>query len=138
MAELRRPGARGQIPRHADPGQSQQALRHEGADPQSRRRGRLLRDPAELRQEHRDRLRPPRGLNRRLRRQPADGDRKSTRLNSSHSQISYAVFCLKKKKNKICVLSISVSASSAVDVRSIIMMIKFITALTEVLALSRR
>src|SRR5205085_7912663 len=28
----------------------------------------------------------------------AIGDRKSTRLNSSHSQISYAVFCLKKKK----------------------------------------
>src|SRR2546430_10589600 len=27
------------------------------------------------------------------------GDRKSTRLNSSHSQISYAVFCLKKKKS---------------------------------------
>src|SRR2546430_13663194 len=29
---------------------------------------------------------------------PAHLDRKSTRLNSSHSQISYAVFCLKKKK----------------------------------------
>src|SRR2546430_12895375 len=29
-------------------------------------------------------------------------DRKSTRLNSSHSQISYAVFCLKKKKRTIC------------------------------------
>src|SRR5438445_9144744 len=29
------------------------------------------------------------------------GDRKSTRLNSSHANISYAVFCLKKKKNKI-------------------------------------
>src|SRR2546422_7074222 len=29
------------------------------------------------------------------------GDRKSTRLNSSHGYISYAVFCLKKKKNKI-------------------------------------
>src|SRR2546430_8647779 len=29
-----------------------------------------------------------------------DLDRKSTRLNSSHSQISYAVFCLKKKKTK--------------------------------------
>src|SRR2546430_10268611 len=29
-------------------------------------------------------------------------DRKSTRLNSSHSQISYAVFCLKKKKKSIC------------------------------------
>src|SRR2546430_15749541 len=28
----------------------------------------------------------------------AEEDRKSTRLNSSHSQISYAVFCLKKKK----------------------------------------
>src|SRR3712207_6970935 len=28
------------------------------------------------------------------------GDRKSTRLNSSHANISYAVFCLKKKKNK--------------------------------------
>src|SRR5688572_31132826 len=27
-------------------------------------------------------------------------DRKSTRLNSSHSQISYAVFCLKKKKHE--------------------------------------
>src|SRR2546430_10083904 len=31
------------------------------------------------------------------------GDRKSTRLNSSHSQISYAVFCLKKKKRRIYV-----------------------------------
>src|SRR5688572_32739065 len=29
-----------------------------------------------------------------------EADRKSTRLNSSHSQISYAVFCLKKKKKK--------------------------------------
>src|SRR3712207_7536837 len=28
-----------------------------------------------------------------------DRDRKSTRLNSSHANISYAVFCLKKKKN---------------------------------------
>src|SRR5205085_10961645 len=31
----------------------------------------------------------------------AERDRKSTRLNSSHSQISYAVFCLKKKNKKI-------------------------------------
>src|SRR5688572_31346814 len=44
----------------------------------------------------------------RLRVDPADEeaghrreDRKSTRLNSSHSQISYAVFCLKKKKQTI-------------------------------------
>src|SRR5215471_14354108 len=34
----------------------------------------------------------------RLRRNRAVGDRKSTRLNSSHVEISYAVFCLKKKK----------------------------------------
>src|SRR2546422_3116103 len=36
---------------------------------------------------------------------PARGDRKSTRLNSSHGYISYAVFCLKKKKNKKVKLS---------------------------------
>src|SRR2546428_10159505 len=30
---------------------------------------------------------------------PGKGDRKSTRLNSSHDQISYAVFCLKKNNN---------------------------------------
>src|SRR5688500_19203877 len=34
-----------------------------------------------------------------FRRASGDGDRKSTRLNSSHLVISYAVFCLKKKKN---------------------------------------
>src|SRR3712207_7933236 len=32
-------------------------------------------------------------------------DRKSTRLNSSHANISYAVFCLKKKNNSILLLS---------------------------------
>src|SRR5688572_32083603 len=48
---------------------------------------------------------PPRGLERapvvpgRARRRRR-ADRKSTRLNSSHSQISYAVFCLKKKKKE--------------------------------------
>src|SRR2546422_5218480 len=36
-----------------------------------------------------------------------DRDRKSTRLNSSHGYISYAVFCLKKKKNKINIKHIS-------------------------------
>src|SRR5437762_7386479 len=34
------------------------------------------------------------------RRAPGGGDRKSTRLNSSHRCISYAVFCLKKKKTE--------------------------------------
>src|SRR3712207_6993185 len=34
-----------------------------------------------------------------------DQDRKSTRLNSSHANISYAVFCLKKKRNQVGELS---------------------------------
>src|SRR5689334_24590991 len=52
-----------------------------------------------------DRLeRDPREASRELdwvaKQQVLQGDRKSTRLNSSHSSISYAVFCLKKKKKK--------------------------------------
>src|SRR3712207_8304425 len=35
---------------------------------------------------------------------PAGEDRKSTRLNSSHANISYAVFCLKKKKNSMHII----------------------------------
>src|SRR5476651_2755206 len=35
---------------------------------------------------------------------PAGGDRKSTRLNSSHANISYAVFCLKKKTKQLTIL----------------------------------
>src|SRR5438034_8867649 len=42
----------------------------------------------------------PRPTERRPIRVCRDGDRKSTRLNSSHTVISYAVFCLKKKKKK--------------------------------------
>src|SRR2546427_5982567 len=38
-----------------------------------------------------------------------DRDRKSTRLNSSHSQISYAVFCLKKKKKYSVLLTKSLA-----------------------------
>src|SRR2546427_2295424 len=45
-------------------------------------------------------LRDVRGARGELRRERGR-DRKSTRLNSSHSQISYAVFCLKKKKKEI-------------------------------------
>src|SRR3712207_7673540 len=37
---------------------------------------------------------------------PCVGDRKSTRLNSSHANISYAVFCLKKKKTLVTTLSL--------------------------------
>src|SRR5438445_13774822 len=42
----------------------------------------------------------PRSSTRRAARASRAGDRKSTRLNSSHANISYAVFCLKKKKKK--------------------------------------
>src|SRR2546426_2863133 len=44
--------------------------------------------------------------------EPTDQDRKSTRLNSSHLVISYAVFCLKKKKIDIHLLYPSVSPAS--------------------------
>src|SRR3712207_8058911 len=45
----------------------------------------------------------PAGVSRRLRLRYRD--RKSTRLNSSHANISYAVFCLKKKKqHRVCVI----------------------------------
>src|SRR2546430_16180453 len=46
------------------------------------------------------------------RRRRGMGDRKSTRLNSSHSQISYAVFCLKKKKKKNQQRFISIKVNS--------------------------
>src|SRR3712207_7661643 len=42
----------------------------------------------------------------------AGGDRKSTRLNSSHANISYAVFCLKKKKKKSSVIIFALSYTS--------------------------
>src|SRR3712207_7498035 len=41
----------------------------------------------------------PRGVGGGRRGRPGSRDRKSTRLNSSHANISYAVFCLKKKQN---------------------------------------
>src|SRR3712207_7951640 len=60
--------------------------RHRGASARSRRAaGAACRSPTD----------------RRLRRRRLRRDRKSTRLNSSHANISYAVFCLKKKKTNI-------------------------------------
>src|SRR3989454_2635997 len=47
----------------------------------------------------------------------ADADRKSTRLNSSHLVISYAVFCLKKKNNDVSTLSWSHTNDILVPVR---------------------
>src|SRR2546430_1880983 len=53
---------------------------------------------------------------------PADGqgsgDRKSTRLNSSHSQISYAVFCLKKKNSHIHAVLAPLRSAHARDERT--------------------
>ena len=72
-ADQGQPRPRRALARHADPRQPQQALRHQGADPEGRRRGRLLRDPGRLRQEHRHRLCAHGGPHRRHRRQPADG-----------------------------------------------------------------
>src|SRR6266571_303602 len=40
------------------------------------------------------------------------GDRKSTRLNSSHMSISYAVFCLKKKTNKMEQLNLAITGQA--------------------------
>src|SRR2546430_6780349 len=72
LFDLRRPAARPVAPRRLPP-------------PQALRPLRILR--------HGDRPGAPRGGG-----SLRGADRKSTRLNSSHSQISYAVFCLKKKK----------------------------------------
>src|SRR5437762_4674515 len=44
---------------------------------------------------------PPRADTSTARPEPVEGDRKSTRLNSSHRCISYAVFCLKKKRKNL-------------------------------------
>src|SRR6266480_5164221 len=55
--------------------------------------------PRRRRRPHRRRRRAPRRRAGRV--APGARDRKSTRLNSSHMSISYAVFCLKKKKKQI-------------------------------------
>src|SRR5262245_64641193 len=47
---------------------------------------------------------------------PVRSDRKSTRLNSSHLGISYAVFCLKKKKNHVaCIPDIEIARSQIIQ-----------------------
>src|SRR5215217_9069695 len=58
----------------------------------------LFRSPPPRRRRHP--RRGPAGSRRECSRVARDGDRKSTRLNSSHANISYAVFCLKKKKRQ--------------------------------------
>src|SRR5712675_3059488 len=60
----------------------------------------LFRSPCRRPSTAEDHPRPPRRDAAVLRMAHRHGDRKSTRLNSSHGYISYAVFCLKKKKKK--------------------------------------
>src|SRR5688572_32535016 len=60
---------------------------------------RSRRQAAQFAERHRGQIRRHDLVHRSAVRHPRQ-DRKSTRLNSSHSQISYAVFCLKKKKKK--------------------------------------
>src|SRR2546430_6310118 len=47
-------------------------------------------------------------------------DRKSTRLNSSHSQISYAVFCLKKKKQSIVHITRRHAQTTSLSITSLV------------------
>src|SRR3712207_8275600 len=75
---------------------SRRAARRSGGRGPRRRRGARGRRRAAERGDG-GRLGPGRGDRLRLTR-ARRGDRKSTRLNSSHANISYAVFCLKKKK----------------------------------------
>src|SRR3712207_7735246 len=67
------------------------------------RSAKLLAECVDQLAEAEQRERQPQRGHQRRRRQSGErsADRKSTRLNSSHANISYAVFCLKKKKNKL-------------------------------------
>src|SRR5256885_6767659 len=70
-----------------------------------------IRQPSDGRRRAEDQLVPPGGGSLREPRPERPGparveDRKSTRLNSSHLVISYAVFCLKKKKKTYTILAI--------------------------------
>src|SRR5690554_3567674 len=55
-----------------------------------------------------------RDARRRVRRDRERGDRKSTRLNSSHVRISYAVFCLKKKKESTLFLLLRIQLAISI------------------------
>src|SRR5690242_21373323 len=52
-------------------------------------------------------------------------DRKSTRLNSSHMSISYAVFCLKKKRRS-CLICLARSSRTGLDMSHILFMVEIL------------
>ena len=104
MAELRRHRTRRSLARHADPRQSQQALRHEGIDPQSRGRGGFFRNLGSVRQKHRHGFRPHRRPHGRLCRQSADGARgraRQRRLAQSRALRSF-LRCLQHPDRHFC------------------------------------
>src|SRR5688572_31924174 len=76
-------------------GEGPGVVAHRGPHPRVAQKKVRDREPAPVVAEVRHELRRTRAADQARKRQPED--RKSTRLNSSHSQISYAVFCLKKK-----------------------------------------
>src|SRR3989449_1240711 len=78
---------------------SSKRLLWERLNPRSRKQIRLIAEALALQQTHAQLAEPLRA------RLSASIDRKSTRLNSSHGYISYAVFCLKKKKKRTTGLS---------------------------------
>src|SRR5690348_17551954 len=58
----------------------------------------------------------------------SQADRKSTRLNSSHPSISYAVFCLKKKNSKILYLRPALSPGKMLNVTALVLFLLITTA----------
>src|SRR5947209_13517378 len=102
MTAQRRPssGGAGSLERHAHPGQRVDAERRETAYLRVLLVGQVLDAGPQIdRLDERVTLEEPvRGARVHRRVAAVPQDRKSTRLNSSHANISYAVFCLKKKK----------------------------------------
>src|SRR5688572_31302053 len=82
-----------------------QSVGHGAAGATRRMRGEIQEGPTRIGVD----LDQPRSFRRDVEIKPwkESGDRKSTRLNSSHSQISYAVFCLKTKNNTLLVPPVS-------------------------------
>src|SRR5690349_22585109 len=58
------------------------------------------------------------GIDRERAQRLAEADRKSTRLNSSHVEISYAVFCLKKKKKDIATHDETTTTVTLIDIKN--------------------
>src|SRR2546422_6057392 len=58
---------------------------------------------------------------------PSSGDRKSTRLNSSHGYISYAVFCLKKKTKDMVSMRLRVEEIAYIELIAVFLAVQLLT-----------